>query len=208
MPRNKAHVETATYGSEYVAAQICVDQIVNLRYSLRMLGVPLDGPSWMFGDNQSVITSSTVPHSALNKRHNALAYHRVQEAIAAGFVKFNFVAGKYNPADILTKPINWAMFWPIIQPMLFWKGDTFKAVVSSEPVDQTIEHICEGQGEHPSYTYHQDVAHARVRGVTNCPPKNGQKGAGISRFKPVKVVKITKVDRAKVREVTPVVGPS
>ena len=44
--------------------------------------------------------------------------------------------------------------------------------------------------------------------VRNCPPKNGQKGAGISRFKPVKVWKITKVDRAKVREVTPVVGPS
>ena len=37
----------------------------------------------MFGDNQSVITSSTIPHSRLSKRHNALSYHRVREAIVA-----------------------------------------------------------------------------------------------------------------------------
>jgi hypothetical protein len=42
-------------------------------YTLRMMGVPLDGPSWIFGDNQSVITSSTIPESNLNKRHNALS---------------------------------------------------------------------------------------------------------------------------------------
>jgi hypothetical protein len=76
-------VETATYGSEFVAAKIATEQIMDLRYTLRMMGVPLDGKAYMFGDNpQSVITSGTIPHSSLNKRHNALAYHRVREAIA------------------------------------------------------------------------------------------------------------------------------
>ena len=70
-------VETATYGSEFVAARQAVEQVMDLRYSLRMMGVPLDGPAWMFGDNASVITSSNIPHSSLNKRHNALSYHRV-----------------------------------------------------------------------------------------------------------------------------------
>ena len=68
-------VETAAYGSEFVAAHIATEQIMDLRYTLRMMGVPLDGKSYMFGDNQSVITSGTIPHSSLNKRHNALAYH-------------------------------------------------------------------------------------------------------------------------------------
>ena len=53
-----------------------------MRYTLRMLGVPVIN-SYMFGDNQSVLTNSTVLHSQLNKHHNALAYHRVREAIAA-----------------------------------------------------------------------------------------------------------------------------
>jgi hypothetical protein len=76
-------VETATYCSEFVAAKIATGQIMDLRYTLRMMGVPLDGKAYMFGDNQSAIISGTIPHSSLNKRHNALAYHHVREAIAS-----------------------------------------------------------------------------------------------------------------------------
>jgi hypothetical protein len=68
-------VETAMYGSEFVAARLATEQIMDLKYTLRSLGVPIDGPAWMFGDNHSVITSSTIPHSSLYKRHNALSYH-------------------------------------------------------------------------------------------------------------------------------------
>jgi hypothetical protein len=68
-------VATATYGSEFVAARLTTKQIMDLRHTLRSLGAPLDGKAHMFGDNESVITSSTVPHSSLNKRHNALSYH-------------------------------------------------------------------------------------------------------------------------------------
>ena len=81
-------VETATYGSEFTVARQATEQIMDLRYTIRMMGIPLDGPAWMFGDNQSVITSSTLPHSRLNKRHNALSYHRVREAIASGVMYF------------------------------------------------------------------------------------------------------------------------
>ena len=56
-------VETATYGSEFVAAHIATEQIMDLRYALRMMGAPLDRKAYMFRDNQSVITSSTLPHS-------------------------------------------------------------------------------------------------------------------------------------------------
>jgi len=65
-------VETATYCSEFVAAWIATNQIIDLRMTLRYLGVPVVEKSCLFGDNQSVVTSSTIPHSSLNKRHNAL----------------------------------------------------------------------------------------------------------------------------------------
>lgn len=115
-------VETATYGSEFVAARIATEQIMDLRYTLRMLGAPLDGKAYMFGDNQSVITSSNIPHSSLNKRHNALAYHRVREAIASNVLWFFHIPGKENPSDVLTKFLGHSVFWPLIKPFLFWRG--------------------------------------------------------------------------------------
>ena len=116
-------VETATYGSEFVAARIATEQIMDLRYTLRMMGAPIDGKAYMFGDNQSVITSGTIPHSSLNKRHNALAYHRVCEAIASDVIWFFHISGTINPADVLTKFLGHAPFWPLIRPFLFWRGE-------------------------------------------------------------------------------------
>jgi hypothetical protein len=104
---------------------------MDLRYTLRMMGVPLDGKAYMFGDNQNVITSGTIPHSSLNKRHNALAYHRVREAIASDIIWFFQISGKINPADVLTKFLGHATFWPLIKPLLFWRGQPLQGKTQS-----------------------------------------------------------------------------
>ena len=120
-------VETATFGSEFVAARLATEQLMDLRFTLRMLGAPLDGPGWMFGDNESVVTNSTVPKSVLKKRHNALSYHRVREACAAGVMWFIHTPGKTNVADVLTKYLSWADMKDKLGPVLFWKGDTLES---------------------------------------------------------------------------------
>ena len=81
--KRPATVETATYGSEFVASKTVTEQIIDLSHTLKYLGVPIKTKSYLFGDNRSVVSSSTLPHSALGKRHNILAYHRVMEAIAS-----------------------------------------------------------------------------------------------------------------------------
>ena len=73
--KQQNQVETATYGSEFMVMRIGTEQIMELQYMLCMLGVPVEGPSWIFGDNKSVVTSSTIPSSTLKKRWNALSYH-------------------------------------------------------------------------------------------------------------------------------------
>jgi hypothetical protein len=80
--KKQATVETATYGSEFVAARICVEQIINLRCTLRYLGVPVRERNYMFGDNKSVFDSSIALHAKLHKRHTMLSFHSVREAIA------------------------------------------------------------------------------------------------------------------------------
>eukprot|EP00977_Amphora_coffeiformis_P012602 scaffold3161_cov146-Amphora_coffeaeformis.AAC.2 len=57
--------------------------------------------------SKSVVTSSTIPLSTLGKRWNALSYHRVREAIAGGWLRFEHIPGTENPADVLTKSLAW-----------------------------------------------------------------------------------------------------
>jgi hypothetical protein len=122
--KKQATVETATYGSEFVAARICVEQIIDLRNTLRYLGVPLRDKSYMFGDNKSVVDSSMQVHAKLHKRHTMLSFHRVREAIASGMIGFYFIPGQHNPADILSKHWGYAQVWSQLKTLLFWKGDT------------------------------------------------------------------------------------
>ena len=122
--KRQSTVETATYGSEFVAARTAVDQIIDIRTTLRYLGVPIRDKSYMFGDNRSVVTSSTIPNSTISKSHHLASYHRVREAIAAKFISFHWKDGKSNPADILSKHWEFATVWPMLKPILFWRGET------------------------------------------------------------------------------------
>ena len=101
--KKQSTVETATYGSEFVAAKTCTEQIIEIRNTLRYLGVPIRSKCYMFGDNESVVNSASIPHAKLHKRHVYLAFHRVREAIAAGILTYQYLPGKDNPADILSK---------------------------------------------------------------------------------------------------------
>ena len=88
------------------------------------MGFSIEDYYYAIGDSKSVITTAESPISSLNKRHNALSIHCVRCAIAAGFVKFGFISGIQNPVDVLTKFIPYTSFWPLIEPILFWKGNT------------------------------------------------------------------------------------
>ena len=95
-----------------------------MRNTLRYLGVEVKGKTYLFGDNESVVTSATIPHSGLNKRHNALSHHRVREVIAAKFVAFIHIPGAINPSDILSKHWGYSDVWPSLQAIFHYSGDT------------------------------------------------------------------------------------
>ena len=120
----QATVETATFGSEYVAARQCTEQVTDLRLTLRYLGVRVDGPSYMFGDNKSVVDTASVPHGKLQKRHNILSFHRTRFAIAAKILNFFHISGKGNPAEVLSKHWDFPSAWPMLKPLLFWPGNS------------------------------------------------------------------------------------
>ena len=42
------------------------------------------GPSYIYGDNMSVIQNTQLPESVLKKKANAICYHAIREAVAMG----------------------------------------------------------------------------------------------------------------------------
>jgi len=124
LSKRQKTVETSTYGSELVAARIACDLICEWRYKMRMLGCDLEDESWMIGDNMSVVLNTTLPSSSLKKKHLACAYHRVREAIAAGFIKFGHIGSDENVADICTKPLGNQPFLYLATKYLFRKPKT------------------------------------------------------------------------------------
>jgi hypothetical protein len=122
--KKQGTVETATYGSEFVAARTATEQIIDLRLSLRYLGVRVRDGTYLFGDNRTVVDSSMGIASRLHKRHIILSYHRVREAIAAGILYFIHLPGALNPADILSKAWGYQQVWVMLKALLFWEGDT------------------------------------------------------------------------------------
>ena len=112
-------VESSTYGSELVAARIATELILELCYMLRMIGVPMDGPALLLGDNMSVVLNTTVPSSVLKKKHCAIGYHRVRESIAAGILQFAHIKSTDNIADIMTKPLPNQQFHTLAKEVLF-----------------------------------------------------------------------------------------
>ena len=95
-------VEASTYGSELLAMRLSIEMIEGLRYKLRMMGVPLTEECSVFCDNSAVVTNSR-PESTLKKKHAAINFHRVREAIAAGTIRVAKEGTQTNLADILTK---------------------------------------------------------------------------------------------------------
>jgi hypothetical protein len=130
--KKQSTVETATYGSEFVSARTATEQIMGNRAAFRYLGVSVTGPTYLFGDNRSVVDSATIPHSSLNKRHVALSFHRVREAIAANVIRFMWIDSKDNPADILSKHWGYQQIWEVLKPILFWHGDTQDISINHE----------------------------------------------------------------------------
>jgi hypothetical protein len=47
-----------------------------------MMGVPIDGPSYVNCDNMSVVYNTSKPESQLKMNYNSIAFHAVREAAA------------------------------------------------------------------------------------------------------------------------------
>ena len=98
-------VESSTFGSEFIAMKQCCEYIRGLMYKLTAMGIHIDGPAYIFGDNKSVLVNSSKPTSVLKKKSCSIAYHYVRDGCAKDEWRVTYVNTNDNVADLLTKPL-------------------------------------------------------------------------------------------------------
>ncbi len=87
-------------------------------YKLRMMGIPLTGPSFMYADNKSQVTNSTIPESTLKKKCNSICYHAVWESVAMSESLITHIDSEDSLSDLMTK-------WPAVVNTVNWLVTSF-----------------------------------------------------------------------------------
>jgi hypothetical protein len=67
LSKQQATIKTSVFGAEFVAVKHGIKMLRGLRYKIRLMGIPLSGPTYIYGDNQSQVTNSSRPESTLKK---------------------------------------------------------------------------------------------------------------------------------------------
>ena len=70
-----------------------------------MMVIPVEGPTYIYGDNKFVLANTTIPDSTLKKKSQSIAYHFVCEGVARDEWRTSYVNTHDNEADLLTKQL-------------------------------------------------------------------------------------------------------
>ena len=95
-----------------------VEEAISIRCMLRCLGIPVTKPTNLFGDNFGVIQSAQIPEGELKKKHIAISYHYVREAIAARIVNAHWCRSHENFADVCTKALGTTILTDFVTDMM------------------------------------------------------------------------------------------
>ena len=90
-----------------------------LRYKLRMMGIPIAGPSNVLCDNKSVVDNASLPESQLKKKHLSIACHYVRECCAKLAGRIAFEPTETNLADLCTKVLGWQRRRALCKKLLY-----------------------------------------------------------------------------------------
>ena len=105
LSKKQATIETSVLGAEFVAMKQGMGAVRGLRYKLRMMGLRISGPTYVYGDNMSVIHNTQRLELTLRKNSNSICYHTVRESVAMGESLTGHIPTAENCTYLATKII-------------------------------------------------------------------------------------------------------
>ena len=95
--KKQLDIETSTFRDEFIAMKQCAEYVRGLRYKLRMMGIPCEGFTFIYGNNQSECACS---YSTLKKKLNIFVYKFVREGCARNELRTTYASTHQNAADL------------------------------------------------------------------------------------------------------------
>jgi hypothetical protein len=108
LSKQQATIKTSVFGAESIAMKHGIEMLRGLRYKIRMIGIPLSGHTYIYGDNKSQVTNSSRPESTLKKKCHSICYHAIRESVAMGETLLTHIRTGENLANFLTKTTSGA----------------------------------------------------------------------------------------------------
>jgi hypothetical protein len=103
--KKQIRVENSVFGAEFIAMKTVTRRYKGIRYKLRVMGIPINELTYIYGDNMSVIYNTSRPELTLRKKANSICYHYIRENEAADECRTGHISTHENCADIATKPL-------------------------------------------------------------------------------------------------------
>ena len=97
-------IETLSFSSEFLAMKQCCEYIQDLKYKLRMMDISIDEPS-LFGDNQSLLDNTSLPHSTLKKKSSSIVLYFIRGCISKNEWLTTYRNTNLNPSNMLTQSL-------------------------------------------------------------------------------------------------------
>ena len=79
--------------------KIVMEVMRELRYELRMIGAPVTGPTYTYGDDMSVVQNTQRHELTLKREINSICYHAIRDSVAMGKMVTAHIRTTENVAD-------------------------------------------------------------------------------------------------------------
>ena len=99
-------VEISIYGSEIFAMRILIEHLLVIHYKLRMVCMEVENVLLNWGIKMQWWWTLGCHQLHSRKKYNLVAFHKVREDVAAGFVQTGHIDSNQNAWDILTKSLS------------------------------------------------------------------------------------------------------
>ncbi len=101
--KQQAMIETSVFGAEFMAMKIGMESLRGPCYKLRMMGIRITDPSYIYGNNMSVIHNTQRLELMLKKKSNSICYHAVCKSVAMGESLTGHIGTNKNVGNLATK---------------------------------------------------------------------------------------------------------
>ena len=79
--KKQSKVETSVFGAEFLTMKQGIDVLRGLRYKLRMMGIPISSPLYIYGDYVSIVNDTSKPELVLRKKGNSACYQQAMNQL-------------------------------------------------------------------------------------------------------------------------------